>query len=440
MAYSPPTSAQVRALLGLTATDVTALKALVTGPAVATSYTVALMSSTAIVGGTVNVTATPVGGGWPAGETLSPALGGVAGTFSPQQATPAAGSTAAVSFALTPTAAGTGVVTVTASPSMGTAAGVQLTVSAAAAQPVAPGQVTQFAAGVPTQTSVAVTYAAPAAGTAPITYAGLTQVGNAVAVANGGTFGATGGTFTSLAAGTAYTLIIKATNSAGSSTTVLSGTVTTAAAQSAPAPVSTAPTTLASFAGAAGTQPTGTSAIVFRANGSSANGSALDGNGNYVVASGTNAFAVFEALGTAADGAYTITLASPKRLGFIWNASGGAAINSYFTDTSGNGNVFWGKFQGGNYLGSVLNEGAPIPTATIWTLSIAGSTFTLFADGLALGSITDSTFGPGAIGFRNTSPSTDTLTVKSLTYLSPAQADALYLASNPPALTVTGVG
>jgi len=450
MAYSPPTSAQVRALLGLTAPDVTALKALVAGPAVATSYTVALMSSTAIVGGTVNVTATPVGGGWPAGETLSPALGGIAGTFSPQQATPTAGSTAAVSFALTPTAAGTGTVTVGASPSMGTAAGVQLTVSAAAAQPVAPGQVTQFVAGVPAQTSVPVTYVAPTAGTAPITYAGLTQVGSAVAIANGGTFTATGGTFTGMTAGTAYTLIVKATNSAGSSTTVLSGTVTTAAAQSAPAPVSTTPTTLSSFAGAAGTQPTGASAIAFRANGGSANGSANDGNGGFNLKSGTGAFAMFEGLGPLADGAYTFTLAAPGRLGLIWGASGGAAINCYFTDV-GNGNsgvaVYFGYFTNGAYGGGTnLGGNALYPTATNWTLLIAGTTFTMFADGAQAMQVTDTRFaGSGSIGFRSVNQSTDTLTVKSLTYQTTAQFQAAkdaaaYAAAQAKVGTPTGAG
>jgi len=134
MAFHPLTAPEVRAALGFTASDVTALKALAEAGG-SPSYTVAAGSSTGTVGTAIPITATPVGGGWPAGETLSAALGGIQGTFSPQSATPTAGSTGAVTFALTPTSAGTGLVTVSASPSLGTPAGVQITVVAAQSTP-----------------------------------------------------------------------------------------------------------------------------------------------------------------------------------------------------------------------------------------------------------------------------------------------------------------
>jgi len=233
MAYNPPTSAQVRALLGLTATDVAALKALVAGPVVATSYTVALMSSTAIVGGTVNVTAAPVGGGWPAGETLSPALGGIPGTFSPQQATPTAGSTAAVSFALTPTAAGTGTVTVGASPSMGTAAGVQLTVSADSQTALPAIKTTTsgatFVAGAAPGTVVAALSAPPSGATRTLLPGdgrlSLNSAGTAVVVG-----------LSASSAGTINATVQDKDTSSGAVSPLLSVPVSVTAAQSAPAP------------------------------------------------------------------------------------------------------------------------------------------------------------------------------------------------------------
>lgn len=391
----------------------------------ATSYTVALASSTGIVGTAVSLTATPVGGGWPAGETLSPAIGGIAGTFSPQTVTPTAGSTAPASFALTPGAAGTGTVTVTANPSMGTPSGVQITVSAAAPQPVAPGQVTQLAAGTPTQTTVPVTYAAPAVGTAPITYAGLTQVGAAVAVANGGTFSATGGTFSGLTAGTAYTLLIKATNSAGSSTTVLSGTVTTAAAA---APANTAPITLSDFTGAAGMQPTGASAIAFRVH--PAGASALDGAGNYVLAANSG-FAQFEALGPVADGVYTVTLTAPGQIGFQFRATAGAAMAGYFLTTDGGGNIFLGTLVNGVYERTVLDTSVPYPTGTQFTLILAGSKLSLFVDNKGVYAFTDTEFAAdGILGIGLVGSKASAVSVASVVYQTQAQAAAAKVAAD----------
>lgn len=568
---------------------------------VATSYTVALASSTGIVGTAVNLTATPVGGGWPAGETLSPAIGGISGTFSPQTVTPTAGSTTPASFALTPGAAGTGTVTVTASPSMGTPAGVQLTVSAAAAQPVAPGQVTQLAAGTPTQTSVAVTYAAPAAGTAPITYAGLTQVGSAVAVANGGSFTATGGTFTRLTAGTAYMLLVKASNGAGSSTTVLSGTVTTAAAtapvvnqgagntvtpggsnpytyqlgtinegtsryislsaegiynninhagvriQNAdgstnggtqyifvshsatdpnagkgqengyfggeitnnrivnlpvgtavgdslyiwlhtddqPTPVQTGtvltvwagnatntppssgagtptpsptptptptpsptptptPTTAgginASFAGPAGSQPTGTSAITFLNSFGPSAGSALDGNGNFVLQLGSG-IGIFLANGPVADGDITVTLAAPGKIALSFSGIvANNQLSAYYTGASGNGNYSLNVIRNNSY-DHYISETSVCPLASRWTLHKDGSNYSILGDGNLVYNVVNAEFPDnGIFGIRLYEGATAPLSIVSVTYLDKAQADAAYAAAHPPTMTVTGVG
>ncbi len=202
---------------------------------VATSYTVALASSTGIVGTAVNFTATPVGGGWPAGETLSPALGGIAGTFSPQTASPAAGSTTPATFALTPGAAGAGTVTVTASPSMGTPAGVQITVSAAA--PVALPTITTttsgatFVAGAAAGVVVA-TLSAPPAGATRALLPGdgrlvLNSAGTAIVVG-----------MTAASAGT-ISATVKDTKSGSADSPVLTVPVTVTVAQSVPPPAAT---------------------------------------------------------------------------------------------------------------------------------------------------------------------------------------------------------
>lgn len=108
---------------------------------------------------------------------------------------------------------------------------------------IAPSPVGGLVPATPTALTIPVTYTA-ANGTAPITYIGYTSPHAAGAwTQNGGTFSATGGTFTGLAAATRYDLRIVASNSAGSSTTDLTTGISTA--QSA-----TAPTQVGSFAAA----------------------------------------------------------------------------------------------------------------------------------------------------------------------------------------------
>lgn len=90
----------------------------------------------------------------------------------------------------------------------------------------APSQVGSLTATTTTSTTIAVTYTA-ATGTAPITYTGWSSPHGANSYTqNGGTFSATGGTFTGLTASTAYDLQIRATNSAGTSTTTLTNDAT----------------------------------------------------------------------------------------------------------------------------------------------------------------------------------------------------------------------
>lgn len=84
---------------------------------------------------------------------------------------------------------------------------------------VAPGQVGTIVPGTPGTTTLPVSYAAPSAGTAPITYTGYHALhGSGTWSANSGTFTSTGGTFIGLMGGTNYDLRIVATNSLGSST------------------------------------------------------------------------------------------------------------------------------------------------------------------------------------------------------------------------------
>ncbi len=95
---------------------------------------------------------------------------------------------------------------------------------------VAPGQVTNLAAGTPTATTIPVTYTAPAVGTTPITYVGWTSPhGAGMWTQNAATLTSSGGTLTGLSPQTNYDLRIVATNVYGSSTTDLTTGVTTGA-------------------------------------------------------------------------------------------------------------------------------------------------------------------------------------------------------------------
>ena len=95
---------------------------------------------------------------------------------------------------------------------------------------VVPGPVTALTAGAATSTTIAVNYTPPASGSAVSSYSGRSSLDGTTWTASGGTFGASGGVFTGLSAGTAYHLAIVAANTAGSSTTVFGSVVSTGAA------------------------------------------------------------------------------------------------------------------------------------------------------------------------------------------------------------------
>ena len=100
---------------------------------------------------------------------------------------------------------------------------------------VPPGQVGSLVAGQSTSSTIAVTYTAPITGSAVISYSGKASLDGTTWVASGGSFGATGGSFTGLTPATLYHLEIIASNAGGSSTTVLPGTASTLAAGTGPA-------------------------------------------------------------------------------------------------------------------------------------------------------------------------------------------------------------
>ena len=98
---------------------------------------------------------------------------------------------------------------------------------------VAPGQVGSLAAGVPTSMTVPLTWTAPTTGTGPFTYAvQVSPHGAGTWSAASGTFGATGGIVTGLAAATNFDYRTIVSGSGGTSTTSLTTGVSTAAASS----------------------------------------------------------------------------------------------------------------------------------------------------------------------------------------------------------------
>ena len=87
-----------------------------TAPAAATAYTTALPAASGYAGSGVTLTATPTGAAWPFGVVLTASASGLQGTFTSMTASPT-GTTPAV-FTFTPGAAGSGTLSVSASPAM----------------------------------------------------------------------------------------------------------------------------------------------------------------------------------------------------------------------------------------------------------------------------------------------------------------------------------
>ncbi len=99
-------------------------------PAAATAFTTALSASSGTVSNAVTLTVTPTGAAWPSSVVLTPAATGLSGTFAPTTRTPSG--TAAATFAFTPSAAGSGTIGISASPSMAGPAGLAYQATAAA--------------------------------------------------------------------------------------------------------------------------------------------------------------------------------------------------------------------------------------------------------------------------------------------------------------------
>lgn len=120
-------------------------------------------------------------------------------------------------------------------------------------EPIAPGAVTGLAAGAVTSSSIALTFAAPASGTAPFTYTvgyRLNSAGGAYTTASSAVSG-TGCTVTGLTPSTAYDFEVFASNAVGSGTAATLGNVSTAATLAAPGPVGS----LAAGTATSSTQP-----------------------------------------------------------------------------------------------------------------------------------------------------------------------------------------
>lgn len=120
-------------------------------------------------------------------------------------------------------------------------------------EPVAPSAVTGLTSGATTSSSIALTWTAPSAGTAPITYTvgyRLNSAGGAYTTASSVVSG-TSYTVTGLASSTAYDFEVFASNSAGSGTAATLSNVSTAAALAAPGPV----VSLAAGTATSSTQP-----------------------------------------------------------------------------------------------------------------------------------------------------------------------------------------
>ncbi len=198
---------------------------------------------------------------------------------------------------------------------------------------------------------------------------------------------------------------------------------------------------IASFAGAAGTQPAGV--IYPGAQGSSQ----LDGQGHYTLTpnSGTVLFPVIRG-----DGDYTVSLAEPRALGFMFRASTGGGLSGFYTGLL-NGALGLYRLRSGGYEGQSSAGSGLCPEAYDWTLHLDGTTIAVLADGLMVLTASSGFFpADGQFGVRLLEGATVPATLVSATYapLGPdsafhrtsAQADAAYLAAHPPGMTITGIG
>ena len=149
----------------LTGTTLQALLGISTGSSTAstaTTYTLGAANSSAPVGTATTYGLTPTGGAWPSGEVLTPVASGISGAFNPTTLSPSG--TVNAAFTFTPSAAGSGTISVTSNPALTNPAGVALTATAATPSP--------------TPTPTATTYSFAGAAGAPTGVLALTQTGS----------------------------------------------------------------------------------------------------------------------------------------------------------------------------------------------------------------------------------------------------------------------
>ena len=91
------------------------------GSGAATAFTTALSASSGAAGSAVTVMATPAGGAWPSGEVLTASASGLTGTFASTTASPTG--TTPATFTFTPSAAGSGTLSVSASTALTSSSG-----------------------------------------------------------------------------------------------------------------------------------------------------------------------------------------------------------------------------------------------------------------------------------------------------------------------------
>lgn len=183
------------------------------------------------------------------------------------------------------------------------------------------------------------------------------------------------------------------------------------------------------FTGKAGSQPSGSSSLTYPFG--TASGSALDGSGHYVLQPNAG-FGMFAALGSVPDGAYTVTLAAPGKIAFVFRGSiANDQINSYYTGPSGNGNYSLNTVAN-NAFARYVSETTPCPLASAWTLVIDGAATSVQADGVEIfSSSSTDRLADGQIGIKPYDGYGVAVSVASFDYLSAAQAEAIYAAAHP---------
>ena len=122
-----------RTTLAVLATFLKSIMPTLTPAPTATAYTLTGTNSSDPVGTATTYGMLPTGGAWPSGVVLTPAATGLSGSFNPTMLSPSG--TAGAAFSFTPSAAGSGTISVTSSPAMTNPAGVALTATAAQGGP-----------------------------------------------------------------------------------------------------------------------------------------------------------------------------------------------------------------------------------------------------------------------------------------------------------------